>query len=174
MSRPAHFSAPTGRKRWTAAVFWLITAYKGILAVLVLVAGITLLVHRDGALIDISRMFGHGLALDGLPGWIGQATRHALTGLSGERVQWTGVLLLVDGVLLALTAIALVLRHSSARPLVLGAIALPLLPEVLVLLGHPSLPTALVLGVNLLVLLYVYRYYPSSCIEAINPRDTLG
>ncbi len=151
---------PRSRWSWTSLGFYLLTAYKAALALLVLSLAVYLLTHGPQVLASVQSTLQRW-SLQG--GWLGLASaslRQTLRGLPASGPFWTGVLLLIDGLLLALTALALAKRWPAARGLVLTAIGLFLLPELALLWQHRSLAVAAVLAFNLAILAYVYRYYP--------------
>lgn len=158
-SGPAPRPRPAEAQQHRVA-FWLLTAYKAVAALVVLVAGGYVLTHAGDLRASLT-----ALALDwggrgGLLAWLGGVLTGALNTLPGQGFVGLGVLLLVDGLLLALTAVALARRSPAARPLVLAAIILPILPEIYLLTRHVRPGEVLVLLFNLGILAYVWRYYP--------------
>ncbi len=158
-SRPPRSTAPqVGRQH--AAAFWLLTAYKALAALVVLAAGLYVLLHAGDLRASLTALAANWTGRGGLAAWSGGVMGGAVSGLPERGFTATGVLLLVDGLLLALTAVALARRSPAARGLVLAAIIVPLLPEVYLLTRHVRLGEVLALLVNLGILAYVWRYYP--------------
>lgn len=157
MTRPRPVPA---RRLSPDTVFWLLTAYKAIAALVVLLAGVYLLANADGVRTALENWSAALGPQGGLAGWLGGLLAGLLDSLPSRGLNWTGGLLLLDGALLAATAYALMRRSPAARPLVLAAIIVPLAPELYLLARHVRPGEVLVLLLNLAILAYVWRHYP--------------
>ena len=159
-SRPPRPAPASLADRRHATAFWLLTAYKAVAALVVLAAGFYVLLHAGDLRTSLTALAASWSGRGGLAAWAGRLVTGGLGSLPEQGFAATGVLLLVDGLLLALTALALARRSPAARPLVLAAIVVPLVPELYLLARHVRPGEVLVLLFNLAVLAYVWRYYP--------------
>ncbi len=141
-------------------VFWLLTAYKAVASLVVLLGAVLLLTYSASVLDGLSAVAVRWASGGGAWRIMGRWIAEQLPKLPRSSVTWTGVLLLIDGLLLGLTAIALARRSPAARTLVLTAIGLPILPEIYLLLRHPTPTELLVFAFNAGIFAYTWRYYP--------------
>ena len=141
-------------------VFWLLTLYKAVASVVVLVGAVLLLVHSASVLDGLSATAVRWASGGGAWRVMGRWLAEQLPKLPRSSVTWTGVLLLIDGTLLGMTAVALARRSPAARVLVLTAIGLPIVPEVYFLLRHPTPAELLVFIFNVSIFAYTWRHYP--------------
>lgn len=141
-------------------VFRLLTLYKLLAALAVLAAGGFLVVYRADAPDLLEQLASNLAGGRGVGALLHSGLLVLAQTVTPEGVTWIGSLLLIDGLILGVTAWALYRRSAAARPLVLAAIALPLAVEAWLIVSSFSVTLLSLLILNLLILAYVWRNYP--------------